>query len=74
VGRGTGTALIAALTAEVRRDHPSAGFLAGPDAANRASRRVLEKNGFQLVAVRPVVTEPSDDPIAIYRLPPRELP
>ena len=33
-----------------------------------ASRRVLEKNGFHLVAVRPVATEASDAPMAIYRL------
>lgn len=70
VGRGTGTALITALTAEIRRRHPAAGVLAGPDAANTASRRVLEKNGFQLVAVRPVATEPTDAPMAIYRLSP----
>ena len=50
---------------------PGAGLLAGPDAANIASRRVLEKNGFGLVAVRPVETEPSDRPVAIYRLPGR---
>jgi hypothetical protein len=30
---------------------------------------VLEQNGFELVAVRHVATEPSDWPIAIYRLP-----
>ncbi len=69
VGRGTGTALIAALIAEVRRHCPGAGLLTGPDAANVASRRVLEKNGFGLVAVRPVETEPSDRPVALYRLP-----
>ena len=69
VGRGTGTKLIAALVAEVRCTCPGAGLLVGPDAANVASRRVLEKNGFALVAVRPVATEPSDRPIAIYRLP-----
>jgi hypothetical protein len=33
-----------------------------------ASRRVLEKNGFELVAVRPVATEPTDASMAIYRL------
>jgi hypothetical protein len=33
-----------------------------------ASRRVLEKNGFHLVAVHPVATEASDAPMAIYRL------
>jgi hypothetical protein len=47
------------------------GLLVGPDAANVASRRVLEKNGFALVAVRPVATEPGDRPISIYRLPGR---
>jgi aminoglycoside 6'-N-acetyltransferase len=67
-GRGVGTRLIAALVAEVRRHHPGAGVLVDPDAANTASRRVLEKNGFTLVAVRPVAGEPSDTPMAIYRL------
>jgi RimJ/RimL family protein N-acetyltransferase len=69
VGRGIGTTLIATLTTEVRRRHPGAGILAGPDAANMASRRVLEKNGFHLLAVRPVATEASNAPMAIYRLP-----
>ncbi len=69
VGRGLGTELIAALVAEVRRQQPGAGIMADPDAANTASRRVLEKNGFELVAVRPVATEPGDTPMAIYRLP-----
>jgi aminoglycoside 6'-N-acetyltransferase len=67
-GRGAGTTLIAALVAEGRRQHPGAGVLAAPDAANAASRRVLEKNGFELVAVRPVATEPTETPVAIYRL------
>jgi RimJ/RimL family protein N-acetyltransferase len=44
--------------------------LTDPDAANMASRRVLEKNGFRLVAVRPVASEVSDAPMAIYRLSP----
>ncbi len=69
IGRGTGTELVAVLVAEIRRQLPGAGVLAGPDAANIASRRVLEKNGFELVEVRRVATEPSDAPIAIYRLP-----
>ncbi|MGN6795821.1 MAG: GNAT family N-acetyltransferase [Streptosporangiaceae bacterium] len=69
IGRGTGTELIAVLVTEIRRQHPGAGMLVGPDAANVASRRVLEKNGFELVEVRQVATEPSDAPIAIYRLP-----
>lgn len=70
VGRGVGTTLIATLTTEIRRRHPSAGILTDPDAANTASRRVLEKNSFRLVAVRPVATEASDAPMAIYRLSP----
>ena len=69
IGHGVGTELIAALVAEVRHQYSAAGVLVGPDAANAASLRVLEKNGFELVAVRPVATEPSDAPIAIYRLP-----
>jgi len=69
VGRGVGTALVAALVTEARRHRPGAGILAAAAAANAASRRVLEKNGFALVAVRPVATEPSDAPMAIYRLP-----
>lgn len=68
VGRGVGTTLIATLTSEIRRHHPGAGILADPDAANMASRRVLEKNGFHLVTVRPVATEATDAPMAIYRL------
>jgi aminoglycoside 6'-N-acetyltransferase len=67
-GHGAGTMLVAALVAEARRHHPGAGVLAAAAAANAASRRVLEKNGFELVAVRPVATEPSDTPMAIYRL------
>ena len=70
VGRGVGTALIRALVAEVRRHHAGAGVLVAPHAANLPSRRVLEKNGFVLVEVRPVATELSDDPMAIYRQPP----
>lgn len=68
VGRGVGTTLIAALVTEIRRQHPGAGILTDPDAANTASRRVLEKNGFHLVAVRPVASEATDAPMAIYRL------
>jgi aminoglycoside 6'-N-acetyltransferase len=70
VGRGVGTTLIAALASEVRRHHPGAGIVTFPDAANTASRRVLEKNGFVLVAVRPVAREAGDAPMAIYRLSP----
>lgn len=67
-GRGAGTVLVAVLVAEARRHHPGGGVLTAPDAANTASRRVLEKNGFELVAVRSIATEPTDAPMAIYRL------
>ncbi|HEY3774790.1 MAG TPA: GNAT family N-acetyltransferase [Solirubrobacteraceae bacterium] len=68
IGRGLGTQLIAALIGEVRRAHPRCGFIVAPDARNVASRRVLEHNGFVLAEVRPIETEPIDDPMAIYRL------
>jgi len=74
IGRGACTMLIAALLAEARGHHPGAGILTAPNAANIASRRVLEKNGFEPVAVRPVATEPGDAPLAIYRLPASPLP
>jgi len=70
-GRGVGTALIAALVTYVRQRHPQAGVIADPEAANVASRRVLEKNGFELLAERPVASEPTSVPMAIYRLPAR---
>jgi aminoglycoside 6'-N-acetyltransferase len=70
IGRGVGTTLIATLVTEVRSRHPGAGIPTTPEAANTASRRVLEKNGFDLVAVRPVATEATDAPMAIYRLAP----
>jgi aminoglycoside 6'-N-acetyltransferase len=69
VGRGLGTQLIAALIAEVRSAQPGCGFVVAPDARNVASRRVLELNGFALVEVRRIETEPTEDPMAIYRLP-----
>jgi aminoglycoside 6'-N-acetyltransferase len=53
VGRGLGTELIAMLVAEVRRIHPGCGVIVDPDAANVASRRVLERNGFSFVELRP---------------------
>jgi GNAT superfamily N-acetyltransferase len=70
VGHGVGTALIAALVRHVRQRHHDAGVIADPDAANVASRRVLERNGFELLSVRPAPSEPTDAPVAIYRLPP----
>jgi aminoglycoside 6'-N-acetyltransferase len=69
-GRGLGTAMIAALVAHIRRLHPNAGIIADPDSANLASRAVLERNGFVLIDERPVPSEPTQRPMAIYRLPP----
>jgi nicotinate-nucleotide pyrophosphorylase (carboxylating) len=69
VGRGVGTALVAALVAHVRARHPGAGIIADPEAAHLASRRVLEHNGFVLIGERPVPSERSTAPMAIYRLP-----
>lgn len=73
LGRGHGTELIAVLVQEVRRHHPGCGVIVAPDARNVASRRVLERNGFSLITVRSVATEPTDDRVAIYRLGPPEL-
>ena len=69
VGVGVGTEVIAALVGAVRAARPGCGIVADPDAQNPASRRVLEKNGFQLVAVKAMNSEPTDDPMAVYRLP-----
>lgn len=69
-GHGVGTILIAALIAHVRQRHPHVAIMADPEASNLASRRVLEKNGFELLGERPVASEPTEAPMAIYRLPP----
>jgi aminoglycoside 6'-N-acetyltransferase len=69
VGRGVGTELVAALMRVVRTERPGCGVMADPEADNVASRRVLEKNGFELLAVRTLASEPTDDLMAIYRLP-----
>jgi aminoglycoside 6'-N-acetyltransferase len=69
VRHGLGRQLIAVLVAEVRRHHPGCGVIADPDARNRASRGVLERNGFSLIAVRAVASELNENPMAIYRLP-----
>lgn len=69
VGRGVGTALIAALVAHVRAQHPRGGIIADPEASNGASRRILEKNGFTLMDERPVASERTNVLMAIYRLP-----
>ena len=68
VGRGVGTELVAALVRVVRAAHPSCGIVADPEAHNAASRRVLEKNGFKLAAVTAMDSEPTDEPMAVYRL------
>jgi aminoglycoside 6'-N-acetyltransferase len=70
VGKGVGTSLIAALVAHVRDRHPAAGFVADPEATNRASRRVLEKNGFELIREGTIASEPTVATMAIYRLSP----
>lgn len=70
VGKGVGTSLIAALVAYVSERHPGAGFVADPEATNRASRRVLEKNGFELVREGTIASEPTAATMAIYRLRP----
>ena len=68
IGRGVGTALIAALVAHVRAERPGVSILTGPSAANAASCRVLEKNGFGLEDVRDMPGEPNASPLALYRL------
>jgi aminoglycoside 6'-N-acetyltransferase len=69
-GQGLGTRLIAALIRLIREHDPTvAGFVVDPEQANTASRRVLEKNGFHLVAVKQV-DNPDGHPVgpsAIYR-------
>ena len=67
IGRGLGTEMNAVLVDEIREHHPGCGLIVEPDAANVASRRVLERNGFELVDVRPLAFEPDDRPMAIYR-------
>lgn len=65
---GFGSALVGALVAYISRRHATGAVIADPEAANLASRKVLEKNGFQLLAERPIDSEPTDVPMAIYRL------
>ena len=69
-GKGEGTRLIAALIAHIRERRPAAGLIADPEAANVASRRVLEKNGFRLVREGAVGSERTAAAMAIYRLAP----
>lgn len=68
VGCSFGSAMIGELVRRVRANS-SAAIVCEPDAANIASRRVLEKNGFELLDVRNLSFEL--EPLnAIYRLPP----
>lgn len=64
--RGVGTRLVAALLAET----PALDVWVTPEAANGPSCRVLEKNGFELMAVKQceVPDEPWAGPTALYRL------
>lgn len=64
--RGLGTELIAALVAET----PPLDVWVTPEAENEPSRRVLEKNGFALMAVKQchVPEEPWAGPTALYCL------
>ncbi len=73
IGQGVGTALIGVLVARIRERHPDAGLIADPEAANLASRRALEKNGFVLQGERAMATERTDAAMAIYRLPPSSV-
>ena len=67
IGRGLGTELIPALVAEVHRHRPGCGVIVDPDAANVASRRVLELAGFSFVELRPTGGVDNGQ-MAIYRL------
>jgi aminoglycoside 6'-N-acetyltransferase len=68
IGQGVGTELIRVLVDAVRAVAPGAPIMTAPSAANVASCRVLEKNGFELVSVRDVADEPNASPLAFYRL------
>ena len=71
IGRGIGSALIEAFSAAVFDRYPDAeSIVVTPQAANRASCRVLEKAGYTLEWTGMVVSDdPSDaDPAALYVL------
>jgi aminoglycoside 6'-N-acetyltransferase len=70
-GKGLGTAVIHELCALVFILYPEiSGIASVPQADNAASRRVLEKNGFRLLEVRPIESDDPGDsgPAAIYLL------
>ncbi|HEX4863730.1 MAG TPA: GNAT family N-acetyltransferase [Acidimicrobiales bacterium] len=68
--KGLGTLLVGEMVKSIRAEHPDVSIFADPDERNIASRRVLEKNGFELMTVKPIPSEPTDDPMAVYRLSP----
>jgi aminoglycoside 6'-N-acetyltransferase len=68
IGHGLGTELIGQLVRRVWAAHPRAPILVAVSTLNAGSRRVLEKNGFDLVDVRMIESEPGDEPTALYRL------
>jgi aminoglycoside 6'-N-acetyltransferase len=75
-GHGLGTRIIGAFSTLVFELYPEiSGIASVPQAANPASRRVLEKNGFRLVDVRMVESDDPGDagPAAIYLLPRPDL-
>lgn len=73
VARGIGTQMIAALVREIRRERPGVGIVVDPDERNRASRRVLERNGFELVGIRPAPWGAAGERFAVYCLPREEV-
>jgi aminoglycoside 6'-N-acetyltransferase len=71
VGRGLGTALIAAIAARTWTDHPTApAIVVAVVASNPASWRALEKAGFRRVGSGPMEPDnPVDDPLHhVYRM------
>jgi aminoglycoside 6'-N-acetyltransferase len=70
-GQGLGTTVIGAFCTLVFALYPEAvGIASAPQAQNRASCRVLEKNGFRLVEVRELDSDDPGDagPSALYLL------
>ncbi|HJQ01536.1 MAG TPA: GNAT family N-acetyltransferase [Jatrophihabitans sp.] len=67
--QGFGTRLVGALIEQVRLAWPAvAGLVVDPEQGNRASCRVLEKNGFHLVRVVQLEAEGHPvGPTAVYR-------
>jgi hypothetical protein len=66
--------LVPVVVSYLRQRHPCAPIIADPEASNGPSRGVLEKNGFELLGERSVHSEPTEAPMAIYRLQPEPFP